>query len=169
MVAIPTAIITAETILSTVKYQTQLTVLQEISFSTVQILIGSLPCFYHTCWKSNWAINSNKFSSENLFTVSAISVGSLVWIRFDWLRGPIHEGPYFRTRIILGTIIVWFLVFHVCAPGCSRNGSRLCQYLWVQEKFILFRQITQNAALCPAQFLGKFLNDTSISPETWVM
>ena len=30
----------------------------------------------------------------------------------------------------------FFPFFHVSVPGCSRNDSRLCPYLWIQKKFV---------------------------------
>ena len=33
----------------------------------------------------------------------------------------------------LGTIPIWLLVFYVCVPGCSRNGSGVSPYVWVQK------------------------------------
>ena len=77
-------------------------------------------------------------------------------------------GFHFRMRIILRTILIWFLVFHVCVPECSRNGSGACPYLWVQRKFVEFRQCTQSARLCPADFLGQFFSAFSLS-ETCVI
>ena len=95
----------------------------------------------------------------NLFLNYCHHVTSLVYVSISWRTRPTDGGSHFRMRIILGTILIWFLVFHVCVPECSRNGSgvRLC--LWVQEKFVYFRQGTQNAGLCPAELLGQFFSD----------
>ena len=82
----------------------------------------------------------------------AIHVRSLIWVWIIWKTGLIDGKSHFRMRIILGMILVWFLVFHVCVPDCSRNGSRVCPYLWVQEEFVKFRQSTQNA-----QFLKRMI------------
>ena len=99
---------------------------------------------------------------------------SLVWVWINWMRGLIDGGSHFRMKIILGTILIWFLVFHVCVPECSRNGSGVCPYLWVQEKFAWFRQSIQNAGLCTQNGLlnswDNFLeNLPSISSETCVI
>ena len=63
-------------------------------------------------------------------------------------------GSQFRKRIILGTILIWF-----CVPECSRNGSGVHSYLWVQKKFVQFKQSTQDARSCPDQLLGQFFSD----------
>ena len=86
-------------------------------------------------------------------------VSSRVWVWVIWMTGLIDGRSHFRMRIYLVTILIWFLVFHVCVPGCSRNGSGVRPYLWVQEKFVYFRQSTQIAGLCPAELLGQFFND----------
>ena len=46
------------------------------------------------------------------------------------------EDACFRMRITLGVVLIRSLVFHVCVPECSRNGSGMRRYLLVQEKFI---------------------------------
>ena len=46
------------------------------------------------------------------------------------------EDACFRMRITLGVVLIRSLVFHVCVPECSRNGSGMRRYLWVQEKFV---------------------------------
>ena len=58
---------------------------------------------------------------------------SLVWVWNNWMTALIDGGSHFRMRIILGTILYWFLVLHVCVPACSRNGSGVWPYLLVQE------------------------------------
>ena len=65
-----------------------------------------------------------------------LGVMSLVWVWIIWMIGLIDGGPHFRIRIILGTILIWFVEFHVCVPECSRNGSGVRPYLWLQEKFV---------------------------------
>ena len=87
---------------------------------------------------------------------------SLVCTWINWVIGQIDGGSHFRMRIILGTIPIWFLIFNVCVPGCSRNCSRLCPYLRVQEKFG-FWQSTQNAGLCPAELLGQIFSDPAFT------
>ena len=91
------------------------------------------------------------------------SVRSLVRVWFTWMTGQIDGGSHFRMRIILGTILIWFLVLHVCVPECSRNGSGMRPYLWVQENFVLFRQSTQNAGLWPAEFLGQLVSELAFN------
>ena len=46
------------------------------------------------------------------------------------------EDACFRMRITLGVVLIRSLVFRVCVPECSRNGSGVRPYLWVQEKFV---------------------------------
>ena len=79
------------------------------------------------------------------------------------MTGLIDGGSHFRMRIILGTILIWFLVFHVCVPECFRNGSGVRPYLWVQEKFVYIRKSTQNAGLYPAELLGQFFGDSAFN------
>ena len=56
---------------------------------------------------------------------------SLVWVWVNWRKGLIDGGSNFRIAIILGTILIWFLVFHVCVPErvlicrLNRNSSKL--------------------------------------------
>ena len=69
------------------------------------------------------------------------------------------EDACFRMRITLGVVLIRSLVFHVCVPECSWNGSGVRPYLWVQEKIVWFRQTSQNAGLCPAKLLGHFFRD----------
>ena len=75
------------------------------------------------------------------------------------MTGLTDGGYHFRMRIILGTSLIWFLVFLVCVPECSRNGSGKRPYLWVQEKIASFRQSTQDAGLYPDELLRQFFND----------
>ena len=69
-------------------------------------------------------------------TVTMATVRSPVWVWVNWMTGLTDGGSHFRMRIILGTILIWFLVYHVAVPECSRNGSGVRPYLWVQEKFV---------------------------------
>ena len=73
------------------------------------------------------------------------------------------EDACFRMRITLGVVLIRSLVFHVCVPEGSRNGSGMHRYLLVQEKFVKFRQSAQNAGLCPAELLGQFFSDSAFN------
>ena len=73
------------------------------------------------------------------------------------------EDSCFRMRNTLGVVLIRSLVFHVCVSECSRNGSGVRPYLWVQEKIVHFRQSTQNAGLCPAELLGQFFSDSAFN------
>ena len=79
------------------------------------------------------------------------------------MTGVRDGGSHFRMVIILGTILIWFLVFHLCVPECSRNGSGVRPYMWVQENFVYFRQRTKNVGLCPAELLGQFFGDSAFN------
>ena len=46
------------------------------------------------------------------------------------------EDACFRMRITLGVVLIRCIVFHVCVSECSRNGSGVRPYLWVQEKIV---------------------------------
>ena len=81
-----------------------------------------------------------------------------VWV--NWMAALTNKELYFTMEMILGTITGWFLVSCFRVPGCSGNGSGVCPYLWVSEKIIRFGQITQNAGLCPAEFLIVFNDST---------
>ena len=89
-----------------------------------------------------------------------ISVRSL---RSVWVIWMIDGRSHFRMRIIMGTIVIWFLVFHVCVPECSWNVSGVRSYLWVREKFVWFRQSTQNAGLSPVELMGQFFSDSAFN------
>ena len=78
----------------------------------------------------------------------------------DRRRVPLHDEDQ---RIILETILIWFLVFHVCVPECFRNESGVRPYLWAQQNFISIRQSTQNAGHCPAELLEQFLSDSAFN------
>ena len=77
------------------------------------------------------------------------------------MTGVTDGGSHLRMKIILRTNLVCFPVSHVCVPECSRNGSGVRPYLWVQKKLDQFRQSTQNAGLCPAVLLGEFFSDSA--------
>ena len=66
-------------------------------------------------------------------TKPSITVSSLFCVWVNWKAGLTDGGSQFRMRIILGMILIWFLVFHACVPDCSRNGSGVRPYLWVQK------------------------------------
>ena len=88
---------------------------------------------------------------------------SLVYAWVNWMTGLTNGGSHFRMKITLEVVLIRSLVFHVCVPECSRNGSGVRPYLWVQEKIVLFRQSTQNAGLCPAELLGQFFSDSAFN------
>ena len=46
------------------------------------------------------------------------------------------EDACFRMMITLGVVLIRSLVFHVCVPECSRNGSGMRLYLLAQENFV---------------------------------
>ena len=76
----------------------------------------------------------------------------------------------FGAGIVWGTIPTGFPVPWVAVPGCSRNDYGTSPNLWVQKKFVKFRQRTQNTWLRTAEFFWKFLVTLpSISFETWEM
>ena len=69
-----------------------------------------------------------------------------------------------RRQSHLGAGIVWgaipscFPVFWIAVPGYSRNGYGTSLNLWVQKKFVKFRQSTQDTRPCPTEFFWKFLS-----------
>ena len=76
----------------------------------------------------------------------------------------------FGTGIVWGTIPIGFPVAWVAVPGCSQNGYWTSSYLWVQKKFVKFRQSTQNTRLCPTEFFWELpVTLPSISSEIWEM
>ena len=63
---------------------------------------------------NSWSsLRSSDFRPYNTFPFSFyfVSVRSPVWIWIDRVTGSMDRGPYFGTRIILETILIWFLVF----------------------------------------------------------
>ena len=72
-------------------------------------------------------------------------------------------GSHFRIRIILGTIPIWLLIFQICVPESSQNGSGVCPYRWLQEKFVCFSQSNQNAKLYPVELKEQFFNDSALN------
>ena len=63
-------------------------------------------------------------------------VMSLTCVWVNGMTGLANGGSHFRMRITLGFVLIRSLVFHVCVPECSRNGSGMRPYLLVQEKFV---------------------------------
>ena len=122
-----------------------------------------------------WLVNCAFLKSlrgviRDFFLSSCHHVRSFVWVWINWMMRPIDGGSHFRMRIFPGVISIWFLVFNVCAPGCSRNNSGLSPYQRVQEKFFEFRQITQNVGLWPSEIPWQFLVTLpSISWKTWLI
>ena len=94
----------------------------------------------------------------NLFSFSVTTI-----FRARVLCSLAAEDACFRMRITLGVVLIRSLVFHVCVPECSRNGSGMRLCLLVQEKLVWFRQSTQNAGLCPAELLGQFFSDSAFN------
>ena len=46
------------------------------------------------------------------------------------------EDACLRMKITVGVVLIRSLVFHICVSECSRNGSGVRPYLWVQEKLV---------------------------------
>ena len=81
---------------------------------------------------------SRRGTVRSLFLKSRQHVRNLVWVWIHRVMRPIDRGFYFRTRIILGTILVSFLVSQVLfrdAPGtvpesvCTCGFKRTSSYL----------------------------------------
>ena len=73
------------------------------------------------------------------------------------------EDACFRMRITLRVVLIRSLAFQYCVSECSQNGSGVRPYLWVQEKFVYFRQSIQIAGLCPVELLGQVCNDSAFN------
>ena len=73
-------------------------------------------------------------AAETLFLNSCHRVVANFWVRV--LCSLAAEDACFRMNITLGVDLIHSLVFHVCVPECSRNGSGVRPYLGVQEKFV---------------------------------
>ena len=59
-----------------------------------------------------------------------------VCVRFRRLRRPFDWNTYYRMRIILETVLSWFLVSSVRNPVCSRKNSGFHSYFWVLKEII---------------------------------
>ena len=70
------------------------------------------------------------------FTISWPSSGPAFCV--VWLS-KMHASGWWSLRE-LSSFVPWF--FQVCVSECSRNGSGVRPYLWVQEEFVYFRQST---------------------------
>ena len=115
-----------------------------------------------------WVVNLSVMAAETLFLNPCHHVRANFWARV--LCSLAAEDACFRMKIALGVVLNRSLVFHVCLPECSRNASGVRPYLWVQKKFVFFRQSTHNAGLCPAELLGQFFSNLpSIYSETCVI
>ena len=73
------------------------------------------------------------------------------------MTGLTNGGSHFRMRIILGTILIWFAVFHVCVPENSRNSSNLDRLPKMLDSVLL------------NSWEGLLVTLTSISSETCVI
>ena len=73
------------------------------------------------------------------------------------------EDACLRMVITLGAVLIRSLVFHLCVSECSRNGSGVRPYMWVQQKIVHFRESTQNAGLCLAELLEQFFSDSAFN------
>ena len=62
------------------------------------------------------------------------TVTTIFWAKVSCSLAP--EDACLRMRITLGVVLIRSLVFHVCVPECSRNGSGMRRFLLVQEKFV---------------------------------
>ena len=93
---------------------------------------------------------------------SEVNMRGLLWVWVNWIAGLIDWGLRFRMGNTSGKISTWFLVFYVRVTGCSRNRSGEHPYLWVQEKFVQFRQSAKSEGLCPADFLGQCFSDSAL-------
>ena len=80
-----------------------------------------------------------------------------VWV--NWIMELVDWWSHFKMMMILGTIPIWLLVFHVCLPGCFVK----CAYKWVLEKFFWFKQSTQRAGLCPSEIQRQFSSRPAFS------
>ena len=101
--------------------------------------------------------------------MSSVTPVTMAWPT-SWARvlcSLAAEDACFRMWITLGVVLICSLVFHVCVPECSRNGSGVRPYLWVQEKFVYIRQSTQNAGLCLAELLGHFYSSWDIIKKSY--
>ena len=102
----------------------------------------------HSVWNRSTGKSANGNGHWQIFLINCKLGRSLFWFRVNWVARLTDRKLIFRMEIILGTIPSWLLVFCVCIPGWSRNGSGECPYLGFQEKLVKFRQSTQNAGLC---------------------
>ena len=89
---------------------------------------------------------------------------------FHWKTGADLRSALFlfSWRCPKGTIRDYFLYsnHHIRNPCWVRSipeRLRGCPYLWFQENVIYFRQRSQDAGLCPAEFLGQFLCDPAFN------
>ena len=62
--------------------------------------------------------------------------GALVWVWINRMMGQEKLRIAHQDDDHSGIDPHLFLFFHVCVPGCSRNGLGLCQNLLAQEKQI---------------------------------
>ena len=108
-----------------------------------------------------WVVHLSVMAAETLFLNPCHHVRANFSARV--LCSLAAEDACFRMRITLGVVLIRSLASHVCVPECSRNASGVRPYLWVQKKFVFFRQSTQNAGLCPAELLGQFFSESAFN------
>ena len=103
---------------------------------TNKIWSASIVARYSHCQTVNdlWSAPSFvflKFSHGAIgihFLNSCFHMKSLVWVWSNWMTWLIDRRSHFTMETFLGTILMWFLVFHVWVPEHSRNGSGACPY-----------------------------------------
>ena len=100
----------------------------------------------------NYSNKIIKIKSKNIAGLITVVMADF-WARV--LCSLAAEDACFRIRIILGVVLIRSLVFHVCVSECSRKGFGVRPYLWVQEKFVYFRQSTQSA--------GQFFSESAFN------
>ena len=118
--------------------------------------------FFGQClsWDSVWPFQDDV----------AVTIWCLLWVWIYGLGGLVDGDIYFRTRIILGTILRWFLVFYVHVLRFSRKGSGLHPDLRIQKKLLSFDRAVRVRLSVLMNSWNKFFGTlTSISSDTWVI
>ena len=105
---------------------------------------------------SRGAIGSPFFNSSH-------HLRSLLWVWVFGMTGLRDVGSHSRMRVILGTILIWFSVFHFFVREFFQIGSGVSPYLWVQGNIFQFRQSTQNSGVSPVELLGQFFSDSAFN------
>ena len=92
---------------------------------TPPVFLMSPPVFFHLQNLRQYFVN------ERFPFLKTKTVTTIFWAKV--LCSLAAEDACFRMRVILGVVFIRSLVFHLCVPECSRNGSGMRRSCWFKR------------------------------------